>query len=265
MEDKEKLTEEELEKQKAKKKKNNEERRKIYMLILLVFVLFIGITIGYAALTTSLKIIGDVEIKTPKWDIHFEDLCIGGKCNCENRTDCCVPGQPCGGGGFEPVCNPDDTNCTLDCTPGSIDCDPPRPVPSLPTCTGPGKCIPEIRNNQKEVYYHVVFDTPGQYMEFTVDVINDGYYDAVVSADPAPISDLYGKFDANAEKYLEYRVTYANDTPVQAGDVLKAGSKATIKVYVEYDRRLKDSELPTTDQYVRDLVFQMFYKQKNVD
>ena len=261
MDDKEQIVLEEAEKQKERRKKNKEDRRKAYMLVLLVFVLFIGITIGYAALTTSLKIQGDVEIKTPKWDIHFDNICIGDKCDCEHRTDCCAPGQPCGGGDYPPVCKPEDTTCNPDypnCPPGVI-CTPPTPVPSLPRCTGPGKCIPELQ--QLLVKYSVVFDTPGQYYDFTVDVVNDGYFDAVVSENPSPAK---AGLTAEHDVYTNYIVTYANGEEVKAGDKLKAGSKATIYVRVEYDKNTPDAQLPTSDVHM-DLTFTMNYKQANVD
>jgi len=257
MENKDKVALEEEVKQREVRKKNNEERRKVYMLILLVFVLFIGITIGYAALTTSLRIEGDVKIKTPKWDIHFENLCINGKCDCEHRTDCCVEGT-CGN--FPKICRPEDDTCDINyptCTePG---CTPPITPPPMPGCTGPGKCIPEVQTLL--VKYEAIFDTPGQYKTFTVDVVNDGIFDAVVSETPSP--EMAG-LTAEHDVYTNYTVTYANGNPVKAGDKLKAGSRATIKVFVEYDKNTPDAQLPTQDVQMY-LTFTMYYKQANVE
>ena len=216
------------------------------------------ITIGYAALTTSLKIHGDVEIKTPKWDIHFENLCINGKCDCENRNDCCIEGT-CGS--FDPVCRPEMENCDVNCPAGSSECRPPIVVPPLPNCTGPGKCIPEVQ--ELLVKYHVVFDTPGQYYQFTIDIVNDGIFDAVVSSNPSPAkAGLTEEYDVYTNYTVKYGSEYGED--VKAGDVLRAGERAKIFVKVEYDKNTPDALLPTQDVHMV-LTFTMNYKQANVD
>ena len=50
------------------KKKN-----KKYMLVILL-LLVVGVSIGYAALTTTLNINGNTKIEKATWDVHFENL-----------------------------------------------------------------------------------------------------------------------------------------------------------------------------------------------
>ena len=51
---------------------NNNKR--INFIMAIVVVLIIGISIGYAALSASLNIIGGSKIKKSSWDIHFKNL-----------------------------------------------------------------------------------------------------------------------------------------------------------------------------------------------
>ena len=107
----------------------------------------------------------------------------------------------------------------------------------------------------------IITQTPGQYYEFTVDVKNDGIFDAIVTDTPSPVKA--GLTAAN-DVYTNYYVTYANGEEVKAGDKLRAGSTARIKVRVEYDKDTPDAQLPTEDVHM-ELTFQMNYKQANVD
>ena len=52
---------------KCKKRKNK---------AILIVALILCITIGYAALATTLNITGNSEIKNARWDIHFDNLVV---------------------------------------------------------------------------------------------------------------------------------------------------------------------------------------------
>lgn len=55
-------------------KKNNGNKKRYGVLILLLLV--VGISIGYAALTTTLNINGTTTIGKASWDVHFENLAV---------------------------------------------------------------------------------------------------------------------------------------------------------------------------------------------
>ena len=49
--------------------KNKKQRNSLLLVILLL-----AVTIGYAVLTTNLKILGTANIKSNTWDVHFENV-----------------------------------------------------------------------------------------------------------------------------------------------------------------------------------------------
>ena len=102
------------------KKKNTKNK------VFLVLALILCITVGYAALTTTLNINGNSEIKNAKWDIHFDNL----------------------------VVNEDSVEAS---TPATID------------------------SNKTTVNYVVNLVKPGDIYAFTVDVVNDGTIDGMIS------------------------------------------------------------------------------------
>lgn len=105
------------------------------------------------------------------------------------------------------------------------------------------------------IEYSIVLNEPGEFYEFTVDVANDGSLDAIVSAAPT-ISGV----SADQDVYVNYTVTYADDTPIAANDALNAGETVTYKVRVEYDGTITSDQLPTEDQTLT-LVFASTYVQ----
>ena len=51
----------------------DKDNKKRYVLVMMLFLL-VGISIGYAALATTLNINGNTTIEKASWDIHFENL-----------------------------------------------------------------------------------------------------------------------------------------------------------------------------------------------
>lgn len=49
-------------------------RRKRSSILVLLLMMLIGVTVGYAALSTDLTITGTSKIKSSSWDIHFENV-----------------------------------------------------------------------------------------------------------------------------------------------------------------------------------------------
>ena len=94
--------------------------------------------------------------------------------------------------------------------------------------------------NTTTIDFEVPFETPGDFYEFTVDVVNGGSLDAKVSAEPT-LSGISSAQDV----YINYTVTYENGDPIQANDTLGNGTSKTYKVRVEFDKNITSSQLPT--------------------
>jgi len=83
--------------------------------------------------------------------------------------------------------------------------------------------------------------TPGDFYEFTVDVVNDGGIDAMIDS----ITKTPELTEAQA-KYLTYEISYQNGESITSKQNLAAGSTTPLKVKVAYRTDLSASDLPTT-------------------
>lgn len=110
-------------------------------------------------------------------------------------------------------------------------------------------------DKQTVINYGVNFDMPGDYYEFTVDVVNDGTLDAVVT------DVVKAGLNADTEKYLNYEVTYLNGNAIAKDQELKAGHQETYKVRVEFDDSSEES-LPEEGVPNLNLTFAVTYSQK---
>ena len=165
----------------------------------LLALLLLTITVGYAALSTTLNINGTSKINNATWDVHFANLKV---------------------------------------TEGSVSATKAATIDSA-----------------TEIDYNVELIKPGDFYEFTVDVTNTGTIDAKL--DDAPI--LSG-VSAEQDVYTNYTVTYIDDTAIHANDKLAAGTTKKLKVRVEFDRNITNSQLPTEAQPLN-LTFAMNYVQ----
>ncbi len=177
------------------KKKNNG------LLLAIAFVVMLGISVGYAAITTTLQINGTSSIGKATWDVHFENISV---------------------------------------TSGSV------------TAT----TAATVDTNKTSVGYAVTLSLPGDFYEFTVDVKNGGTIPAKLSGTPT-LSGVSSEQDV----YVNYTVKYSDGTAINANDELAAGASKKLKVRVEYDKNITDSQLPT-DGSSLNLGFSMDYVQK---
>ena len=177
--------------------KKSKNKKKSLLLILLLLV--VGISIGYAALATTLNINGNTIIEKASWDIHFENL----------------------------VKNTGSETAT---TEASID------------------------GTKTLIEYTVTLPKPGDYYEFTVDIVNNGTIDAMIS------EVLKEGLTTDQEKYIEYTAEYSGGVELQEKDFLKAGEKDNIRVKVKYRDDISAAELPT-EETTLNLKFQVTYIQ----
>ena len=88
--------------------------------------------------------------------------------------------------------------------------------------------------------FDVELNTPGEYYEFTVDVVNDGSIDAMIdSVVKTP------ELTTEQAKYIKYEITYENGESISTKQTLKKGTTTPIKVRVEYRKDLVSSDLPS--------------------
>lgn len=83
--------------------------------------------------------------------------------------------------------------------------------------------------------------TPGDYYEFSVDVVNDGTVDAMIdSIVKTP------ELTEEQSKYIKYEATYQNGNSISTKQTLKKGTRTPIIIRVEFRKDLTAADLPKT-------------------
>lgn len=113
----------------------------------------------------------------------------------------------------------------------------------------------ELLNNNTKLEFDVAFETLGDKYEFDVDIVNDGTIDAMINS-----ISMYGLSSGNDE-YVTYKVTYKNGEAIEEKDLLKAESKTTIHVLVEYSKLFVNDESSIDDLMSTKVVFDVDYIQ----
>ena len=173
---------------------------------LLVVILLLTISVGYAVINSTLNISGVGTINNPTWDIHFESIQV--------KTGSVTP----------------TTAATLD-TPRTT------------------------------INYAVTFTIPGEYYEFTVNAVNAGTIDGMVSV---VSNKLNGTEITTLPNYLEYKVSYADDVDIQPNHLLAAGTSETYKVHVGYKKDINISDIPSSIE-ILNLSFSVTYIQSDTN
>ncbi len=128
---------------------------------------------------------------------------------------------------------------------------------------------PTISNNDTHIGdYAVTFNAPGDSINYTFDVVNDGTFDAEISSITIDTPDCTGN-GANATadasnvcKNLSYKLTYADGQNVLQGDTLDAGATKNMKLSLTYADSVTVEELPQDDVVISNLEVTIVYAQK---
>ena len=89
--------------------------------------------------------------------------------------------------------------------------------------------------------FDVDLNMPGDFYEFTVDVVNLGNIDAEIdSVVKTP------ELTSEQAKYIKYEVTYENGDSISTEQVLESSSSTPIKVRLEYRKDIAASDLPSS-------------------
>lgn len=181
-------------------------KQKNKKIIVVAIALLLLISIGYAAISTTLTINGTANIAATSWNVHFEDVNV---------------------------------------TTGS--------VTGANVTTAPA--VEAGSTTTTSLTYNVTLEKPGDFYEFTVDVVNGGTIDAKIAENGiAKTMKINGNdLTAAQAKLVTYTVAYSDGTAVAAGDTLgKAGTAnngdtRTLRVRVQYNTNLTNEELNAVD------------------
>lgn len=156
-------------------------KRLTYVVVLLLIAL---VSVGYAAISSTLSITGVTKVKGSTWNIYYDNVVV---------------------------------------KEGSV-------TANLPQIT-----------DDTALSYSVTLNEPGNFYEFTVDVVNAGTLNAQI--DKITKDDLTD----DQKKFLSYSLTYVDGSEVKLGDLLNSGATKTLKVRVEYLENINSSDLPEND------------------
>ncbi len=128
---------------------------------------------------------------------------------------------------------------------------------------------PTISNSDTHIGdYAVTFTAPGDSVNYTFDVINDGTFDAEISSITVDTPNCTGN-GANADtdkanvcNNLSYQLTYADGTTVAQGDTLNSKETKNMKLSLTYSSSITAAQLPTDDVAISNLEVTIVYSQK---
>ena len=116
--------------------------------------------------------------------------------------------------------------------------------------------VPTITNGIT-VSFSTNLTTPGDFYEFTIDVVNDGSIDAMInSINKSPT------LSAAQAKYLKYEITYQNGESINTKQLVKSGSFVRLMVRVEFRKDINPSDLPSAAESLN-LSFSVNYVQSD--
>ena len=95
--------------------------------------------------------------------------------------------------------------------------------------------------NKLDITFSVNLNTPGDFYEFTVDVVNDGNIDAMVDEINNSILTI------EERRYLSFEETYFSGVKVNKYDLLKAGKRVKLRVKLKFRTDITADDLPKED------------------
>ena len=116
--------------------------------------------------------------------------------------------------------------------------------------------LPVISGN-KEASFSATLTNPGDFYEFSIDVVNKGSIDAMIDS----ITKSPSLSETQA-KYLNYIVEYQNGEAISNKQLVEANSYVRLKVKVEFRKDITASDLPTTSETLN-LAFTVNYIQSD--
>ena len=100
--------------------------------------------------------------------------------------------------------------------------------------------LPIINGNS--LSFNTTLSLPGDYYEFTVDVVNEGTIDAMIDS-----VSITPELTTEQARYIKYEVSYQNGESISSKQTLKKGTTTPIKVRIEYRNDINASDLPSSE------------------
>ena len=117
--------------------------------------------------------------------------------------------------------------------------------------------IPTISSDGKTATFSTTLNMPGDFYEFTIDVVNNGSIDAMIySVTKEPT------LTETQAKYLNYIIEYQNGESISTKQLVSKESFVRLKVRVEFRKDVIASDLPTTSETLN-LSFTVNYIQND--
>ena len=117
--------------------------------------------------------------------------------------------------------------------------------------------VPVI-SDPRTVSFSTTLSKPGDFYEFSIDVVNDGSIDAMIdSVIKTP------ELSETQKKYLNYIVEYQNGESISTKQLVAKNSFVRLKVKVEFRKDINASDLPTSEETIN-LSFIVNYVQSDV-
>ena len=102
--------------------------------------------------------------------------------------------------------------------------------------------VPANSTSTTTLTWAVTLDTPGEFYEFNVDIVNGGSMDAMVNT---ATNNIVSTLTQAQQAYLDYTVTYVNGAAIERYDKLAVGETKTITVRLEFKQDVNPGDLPT--------------------
>lgn len=127
------------------------------------------------------------------------------------------------------------------------------------------------RYDTKISTYNVALSTPGDSVSYTFDVVNEGNYNALISAIMIPRPRCRGKVDDAIKvcKHLKYTLNYVESEDslynlgpdIHIGDTLYKGQSRKMKLTLSYDKDTPSSDLINSDVVIYNLDIVILYSE----
>ena len=110
--------------------------------------------------------------------------------------------------------------------------------------------------NNTSINYAITLDKPGDFYEFTVDIVNAGSIPGKIN-----LVTING-ITSEVEDIIDYSITYSNNKLVQVNDILNANSSKNIKVRIYFIEDITSEDLLDTEANLN-LTLSITYIQSN--
>ena len=97
-------------------------------------------------------------------------------------------------------------------------------------------------SNDTTITFATTLEKPGDFYEFTTDIVNDGTYDAKIDS-----IALSPTLTSEEQEFFEYKIEYTDGGTVQVDDALDAGTSENIRVLFKYKENYDSSKYPEED------------------